>query len=227
MNFYDTVIDLYLEKKTIKQYQTLEEFDDDLKQFNLDFSFDLIEDNYNLYTKLNEVDYTFLICKIIDEKEYLIAYQIVDRNVKFLNQIIIDKFKANLNDPKMDLKLRDSDPTLKKLIERVVINHEPNKQINIPIDFLSIIYASKDNASPNFKLDEYVSKLSEIIDFTDLYYIDNSYPLDMKYYDYIHQMKQMSIYNQNYIFKTFIDKNIMDPGIKTLEEFYNRYPVSS
>lgn len=222
MDSYNTIIYLYLEKKTIKKYQTLEEFDNDLKPLNLSMNLDTLVEVYKEYTQLNETDFTFLICKIINEEDYHLAATLALKNIRFLNQTIINKFNEIIDDIP-DKSYNHLSCNTHSCIEGLIYEYKRTEETEIPICFISILYAVKDIYDPDFKIDELMQKLHKLIDLSDMVYIDED-PADNQLYDYGFLMREMNIYNQNYIFKIFVENYIIDSNIKTLEDFYTKYP---
>lgn len=92
MDYYPNVIDVYLNKKTVKPYATLKEFHDDLASLGFKFTYGMVGTKY-IFGKLNDVDFTFLLNKLLDEKEYSEAVFVLMVDGRQIDKATQDRFQ--------------------------------------------------------------------------------------------------------------------------------------
>lgn len=207
MENYLNVIEIYLQKKTIKKYETLEEFHSDLSKFKYKFDYNAIHVYPVIFCKLNEVDFTFLICKLIDEGEYVFAYHITSANMRYNNQKIQTKFREHIKDYPKKFKTKIPTKTLINCIEhKLLIEY---KEEDVQLHFTNMLTDSTLFKNSEICINQYFSDLGQIIDLDKIiYYNTNKYK--NRSIDYHDILQNLSYSNQCKLVSILIKKGVVN-----------------
>lgn len=205
MDYYPNVIKIYVQKKTVEKYETLEEFHNDLSKLNYKFAYEAVHDYPKTLSKMNEVDFTFVICKLIDEGEYLSAYELVSANIRYSNQQIQLKFAEHIKNHPQKFDTTITNYNLKKSIENNLIANSEESDVLIPFECL-LIDAPLYNHEIVFS--KHFDDLGKIIDLDKIIFY-HQYGNDNTAESYIDAIFHSKYFNQYWVISTLIKKDVI------------------
>lgn len=225
MDFYPYIIEIYVQKKTVKEYKTLEEFHNDLSKFNYRYMYDVVHEDSETLSKLNEIDFTFLVNKLINESEYSSAYELVANNMRYNNQQIQNKFKEHIEKHPEKFQIQFSSRTLEEKIRYQLFRETEYQDFKMEFNcMLTDAPLRKNKDDSGIKIEDYFNELGKIVDLEKIIYykIDkSSNNLD----NYIDALSELNYCNQCWVISTLIKKNAISDldGLRLVALYRNTF----
>lgn len=225
MDFYPYVIQIYVEKKTVKEYKTLEDFHNDLSQFKYQYMYDVVHEYSATLSKLNETDFTFLVCKLIDESEYSSAYSVVAANIRYNNQQIQNKFKEHMNKYPEKFQTKIPPRTLEEKIRYQLFRITNDEDFKMEFNCMltdTPLRKTKDNSG--IKIEDYFNELGKIVDLEKIIYYKTD-KCSNNVNNYIDAFSGLNYRNQHWVISTLIKKNAVSDieGLRLVALYRNMF----